>query len=252
MDTAALVATLTSALAIGLTVVLLRFVRQDRQRSEARVLALVSLAANPARAPRATFDAPPVRLERRPAPKRVEPAAQKPLARVAALETAAVAPELFEPAVPRAASHLIYIGIGAAVMVTLIALGFRWSLSSGAAPATETSAAIGGTAAAPTAQPLGLVALRHEQTADGSLVISGVVKNPAGSIAREKIFAAASLVGADGELIATARSPLDFTSLAPGEESPFVVRIAAVGNVARYRIGFRDASGHAVAHIDRR
>ena len=248
METASVVATLTSTLAIGLTIVLLKLMRQDRQRSEARVLALVSFAANPARA---TFEAPPVRLERRPAPKpTARPAAERPLQRVAIVEPSAAAPELFEPAVPRAGSHLLYIGIGAATMVTLIALGFRWSLSSSAAPTTETSASIAAPAAA--AQPLGLVALRHEQSADGTLVISGVVSNPAGSIAREKIFAAASLVGAAGELIATARAPLDFTALAPGEESPFVVRIAGAGNVARYRIGFRDAAGNAVAHIDRR
>jgi hypothetical protein len=248
MDTAPLVATLTSTLAIGLTIVLLRLMRQDRQRSEARVLALVTLAANPARA---AFDAPPVRLERRAAAGRIEPAAQKPLRRAAAVDAPAIeTPELFEPAVPRAASHLLYIGIGAAIMVTLIAIGFRWSLSSAQAPTTETSAAV--TAPAAAAQPLSLVSLRHEQSSDGTLVISGVVANPAGSVTRDRIFAAAALVGAGGELIATARAPLDFTSLAAGEESPFVVRISGAGNVARYRIGFRDAAGNAVAHIDRR
>jgi hypothetical protein len=102
------------------------------------------------------------------------------------------------------------------------------------------------------AEPLGLVALRHEQSADGTLVISGVVRNPPDSIRRERIFAAASLVDAAGALIASARAPLDFTTLAPGEESPFVVRIAAANGVARYRVGFRDAAGNAVAHVDRR
>ena len=267
METSPLVAALTSTLAIGLTIVLLRVMRQERQRSDARVAALVSLSAQPA--PH-VFEHPPVKLQRR-APAALAPRAAVPSRRVATtapvrLSAADIeifrdaapthvdmtAPgELFEPAVPRASSHLLYIGAGALVMVVLIAAGFRWSLSStsATAPVAETSAAI---TTAASAQPLGLVALRHEQSADGTLVISGVVRNPADSIRRERVFAAASLVDAEGALIASARAPLDFTALAPGEESPFVVRIASANGVARYRIGFRDASGNAVAHVDRR
>jgi hypothetical protein len=270
MDTAALVATLTSMLAIGLTVVLLRLMRQERQRSEARVAALVSMAGDPgpARDLPMAFADPPVRLERRPS---ADPAPAPPAGRarpaVARLSAADVeifrdvsvqaepavspvaAPALFEPAAPNTGGHLLYIGIGAVVMVLVFALGFRWAVSAGEAT-TATTASIAAPAAA--AQPLGLVALVHEQGADGSLVISGVVRNPPDSIGREKLFAAASLLDAGGTLVATARAPLDFTTLAPGEESPFVVRIAAAGGVARYRIGFRDAAGQPVAHIDRR
>jgi hypothetical protein len=272
MDTAPLVAALTSVLAIGLTIVLLRIVRQDRQRSEARVSALISMAAAPAyapafapaqtaAAPAIAFEQPPVRLEPRraalpkPAPA---PARRETRHRERATLSAAdveifrdAAPELFEPAQPRTGGHLLYVGVGALVMVTLITLGFRWALPSGAAPTTETSAAIDAPAPA-AAQPLALVALRNEQSSDGTLVISGVVRNPSDSIGREKLFAAASLVDANGALVASARAPLDFTSLAPGEESPFVVRVANANGVARYRIGFRDAAGAAVAHIDRR
>lgn len=279
METTAFVAALTSILAIGLTIVLLRVMRLDRQRSDARVAALVSLARTPASAPAAgpsiAFEHPPLKLERRPAPQAI-PAA-RPAARVQQKATAArlsaadveifrdsaafapaayastAAPELFEPALPRTGSHLLYVGVGALVMVTLITLGFRWAVSGSPAPTTETSASIGSaTTPAAVAQPLGLVALRHEQGADGTLVISGVVRNPADSIGRAKLFAAASLVDGAGTLVASARAPLDFTTLAPGEESPFVVRIASASGVARYRIGFRDADGNAVAHIDRR
>jgi hypothetical protein len=94
--------------------------------------------------------------------------------------------------------------------------------------------------------------LRHEQSADGTLVISGIVRNPAEATARQKLFAAASLVDSSGALVATARAPLDFTILGPGEESPFVVRVSGASGVARYRIGFRDADGASVAHLDRR
>ena len=277
MDTAALVASLTSVLAIGLTIVLMRLVRQDRQRSEARVAALVSLAGMPAAAPPPpmAFEHPPVKLERRPVARPVPAPVAAPRARPAApvrLSAADVeifrdsaaapafepsfapapAPGLFEPAAPNTRSHLLYIGIGAIVMVLLFTLAFRWAVSRAGAPTTETVASIAAPAAAAVAQPLGLVSLRHEQAPDGSLVISGVVRNPPDSIGREKLFAAASLVDAGGALVATARAPLDFTTLAPGDESPFVVRIAAASGVARYRIGFRDAAGQPVAHIDRR
>lgn len=229
MDTASFVAALTSLLAIGLTFVLLRLVRQDRQRSEARVAALVSMAGMPASepAPARVFEHPPLRLERR-----------------------AAAPALVEPATPKTASHLLYVGVGAVAMVALLTLGFRWSVSP-AGPTTETVASVA-TPAPAVAQPIGLVALRHEQSADGTLVISGVVRNPQDSISREKLFAAASLIDAAGVLVATARAPLDFTTLAPGEESPFVVRVASAGGVARYRIGFRNEQGAPVAHVDRR
>ncbi|HUF23669.1 MAG TPA: hypothetical protein VMN81_06030 [Vicinamibacterales bacterium] len=275
MDTAALVASLTSVLAIGLTIVLMRLVRQDRQRSEARVAALVSLAGMPAAAPPPmAFDHAPVKLERRPAARPAPAPVPVPRPRPAApvrlsaadveifRDTAAApvcesfapapAPGLFEPAAPNTRSHLLYIGIGAVVMVLLFTLAFRWAVSRAGAPTTETVASIAAPAAAPVAQPLGLVSLRHEQAADGSLVISGVVRNPPDSIGREKLFAAAALIDAGGALVATARAPLDFTTLAPGDESPFVVRIAAANGVARYRIGFRDAAGAPVAHIDRR
>lgn len=279
MDTSALVASLTSVLAIGLTVVLMRLVRQDRQRSEARVAALVALAATPAAAPAAVpapmaFEHPPVKLERRPAdrpapgpPPRARPAARvrlsaadveifrdtaAPMFEPSLVPAQAAAPGLFAAAAPNTRSHLLYVGIGAVIVVLLFTLAFRWAVSRPGAPTTETIASIAAPAAAPVAQPLGLVSLRHEQGADGSLVISGVVRNPPDSIGREKLFAAASLVDAGGTLVATARAPLDFTTLAPGDESPFVVRIAAADGVARYRIGFRDAAGAPVAHIDRR
>lgn len=269
MDMSAFVATLTSTLAIGLTLALLRLMRQERQRSEARVTALVTLAAQPAaRVPAGAFDHPPVKLAPRPAPRAARPvpaaaprataparlsAADVEIFRDASMTHAApaAAPELFEPSVPRRGGGLLYVGAGALVMVALIAIGFRWAVSGSARPTTETSASIA--APAPiVAQPLLLVSLRHEQGTDGTLVISGVVKNPSGSIARERLFAAASLFDTDGALVATARAPLDFTMLAPGEESPFVARIAGAAGVARYRVGFRDESGAAVPHVDRR
>jgi hypothetical protein len=44
---------------------------------------------------------------------------------------------------------------------------------------------------------------------------------------------------------------VDFTQLAPGDESPFVIRVDAPTNVARYRVSFRTDAG-VVPHVDRR
>ena len=48
------------------------------------------------------------------------------------------------------------------------------------------------------------------------------------------------------------RAPLDFATLAPGDESPFVLGVPVSGTVARYRVGFRSEDGRVIAHIDRR
>ena len=55
----------------------------------------------------------------------------------------------------------------------------------------------------------------------------------------------------DGSFVTSARAPLDFTTLEPGDESPFVVTIPNVGDVGRYRVSFRTDAG-VVRHVDRR
>ncbi|PYR78214.1 MAG: hypothetical protein DMF87_14730 [Acidobacteria bacterium] len=52
-------------------------------------------------------------------------------------------------------------------------------------------------------------------------------------------------------LDASGRAPLDFDALAPGDESPFIVNVPNVTNVARYRVTFRSGDT-VVRHIDRR
>lgn len=231
METTVLVATFSSVVTIVLAAVTVRLLRQERRRSDARVAMLAALAAQPA--VDALIDtpmAPPVRLEPR-----------------TSVQGASV---LFEAAPARTGIPPAYVFGGAVVMAGAIALGFRWALPATPTPAGETSVRV---VAPASPVPLSLVSLRHEQHGgDGTLVISGVVRNPAGAAARERLFAAASLVDERGELIATARAPIDFTSLAPGDESPFVVRVPGAAGVARYRVGFRDASGAAVAHVDNR
>ena len=99
--------------------------------------------------------------------------------------------------------------------------------------------------------PLELLSLRHTQE-NGRLVITGLVQNPRAGAPLTKVIATAFLFGTDGTLLASGRAPLDFSVLAPGDESPFVVTVTVAGAVARYRVGFRGDDGRVIAHVDRR
>jgi hypothetical protein len=103
----------------------------------------------------------------------------------------------------------------------------------------------------PRAAALELLSLRHEQQND-SLTITGLVQNRKGGAALSGVAATALAFGPDGTFLAGGRAPLDFSTLGPGDESPFVIVVPVKGIVARYRIGFRDPGNRVVAHVDRR
>ena len=101
------------------------------------------------------------------------------------------------------------------------------------------------------AAPLELLSLRHSHE-EGRLVITGLVQNPRAGGTLTRVVATAFLFGADGTFLASGRAPLDFSTLAAGDESPFVVSVPVTTAVARYRIGFRGEDGRVIAHVDRR
>jgi hypothetical protein len=106
--------------------------------------------------------------------------------------------------------------------------------------------------ATPTAAaPLELVSLRHTQDG-GTLTITGLVQNPKAGVPVSRLTATAVVFAPDGTFLAGGKAPLDYTSLAAGDESPFVVTVPVSGSVARYRVGFRAEDGTVVAHVDRR
>lgn len=127
----------------------------------------------------------------------------------------------------------------AAVAIVLLAGLALWSSRPG-------EGVTGGAAGA----PLELVALHHERSA-GGLSISGIVRNPA----RGRTITAASVVvtafDRTGAVVGSVADPLDFQTLAPGDESPFVVRLSDAGTIGRYRVGFR-AGTRSLLHVDRR
>ena len=99
--------------------------------------------------------------------------------------------------------------------------------------------------------PLELVELRHAHQ-DGLLTITGVVHNPRTGSPVTQVSATAALFNADGTFLTSGRAALDYATLAPGDQSQFVVAVPVQGSVSRYRVGFRAADGSVIEHVDRR
>jgi hypothetical protein len=97
--------------------------------------------------------------------------------------------------------------------------------------------------------PLALLSMRHERRGD-TLTVTGLVRNH-GRLPAEGITAIVFAFDRSGTFVASARAPLDFRTLGPGEESPFRVAVPHVADVGRYRVTFRDETG-VVRHLDRR
>ena len=176
-------------------------------------------------------------------------------ARVAALSAAidATAPPTPTPGVSdlfaaerSAAAHgsaLIKLAVGVAMAVVLIIV---------VASANRGSGAVGenGRVEARASAPLELISMRHTRAGD-TLTVSGLVRNPRTGTNATRVTAVILAFNRAGAFINSARAPLDFTTLEPGDESPFVVTIPSAGDVGRYRVSFRTDAG-VVRHVDRR
>lgn len=224
MDTLLIVMTVLSlAMAVAMTVVVLKLLADERRRSDARVAALMRASHVPApvmeSAARAREGDLPLRAPAAPAE----------------LFAATDAPSSWGPRIAAAA----------ATVAVLAAVGL--TVSSPGRPAAAPAPA----AARPAVAPLELMTLRH--TAEpGSLTVSGIVSNPSAGAQLTRVIATAWALDSGGAVIASGRAPIDLTAFGPGEESPFVVEVATNAPVARYRIGFRAEDGTVIAHVDRR
>jgi hypothetical protein len=67
----------------------------------------------------------------------------------------------------------------------------------------------------------------------------------------ERVSAVVFLFDQQGQFVTSAKAPIDFLKLTAGDESPFVVKVAAPQSVARYRVSFRTDDG-TLPHVDRR
>jgi hypothetical protein len=135
------------------------------------------------------------------------------------------------------------LAIAAALLFVIVLGGGYWTVCGERTPV--------GTAAASVAPaPLELVSMRHERRA-GRLAVTGLVRNPSAGSPVSKLSAVVFLFDQQGGFVSSARSDVDFVTLAPGDESPFVIAVDAPGTVARYRVSFRTDTG-VVPHVDRR
>jgi len=130
-----------------------------------------------------------------------------------------------------AAGAMMLLLIGGGVMVS------SW-MSTSSVEATKSAA------------PLELISMRYERKGT-TLTVSGLVKNPRSGVKVNGLTAVVFALNSNGAFIASGRAPLDFNALAPGDESPFIVNVPNVTNVARYRVTFRSGDT-VVRHIDRR
>jgi len=252
---------LSLAMAVAMGGVAWRLLREERHRSDARVAALAALANREPSMREVTDRSPERPAGRRPVAAAVPPPA--PGRRAAHRATAPVGPfDLpLRPAVwaaqdagtdARAAAALFAspaadrqggrraLALALVAVVMSAGLGALWLLGGG-----SRAGASDGTA------PIELVSLGHDRQGD-TLRIAGLVQNPRNAGERRDVVAVASLFDAAGALVASGNAPLDFTRLAPGEESPFVIVVMNAHAVVRYRLGFRSRDGRVLAHVDRR
>ena len=204
-------------------------VREDRRRSGARVAALASTALDET-ATAVAVDGRDGRFEE------VEPW------HVASEERA---PSLISSSRPSAVQGhpLVKVAVGVAMSLALIVFIAMSGERRDEATTTPT------TVAARQDGSLELLSMRHEREGD-TLSVTGLVRNPSGAAARG-IIAVVFAFDHAGNFVASGRAPLDFVTLAPGDESPFRVTIPHVDDVGRYRVSFRTESG-VVRHVDRR
>jgi hypothetical protein len=253
MHTVLIVVTaLSIAAVIALSVVIARLLREDRQRSDARVAALAMLAADGA--PDPTVDPEPVwrtRVETAPAPRRttIPPIADALPDFELRTADADTAPGLFaeRDAESPWGRRFAVIGALAAVLAAVLLAATFGGRHSAVPPAA------GSTTAAATANvaPIELLQLEHARESQ-RLTVSGVVRNPAGGAPLSHLVATAIVFGPDGNFLTSGRAPVDVATLAPGQDSPFAVAIPLNGDVSRYRIGFRSEDGTVIAHVDKR
>ena len=232
----------SAAVAVVMCALVVKMLREERRRSDARVEALLAMAGEPPRVvpdeARAagsieSFTAAPTH------PREVQhdDLELNPVAPVIGIQGLFAERETASPWGRR----LVVTAACAAVLVAATA-ALNWSRT-----APDTPGVTGTTSAA----PLELLSLRH--TADArSLTITGLVQNPRGGASFSAVTAVALLFAGDGSFISSGRAPLDFTRLEPGQESPFVVQVPITAAVARYRVSFRAGNGGVIAHVDRR
>ncbi len=247
-------------IAVVMTVIALRLLRENRSRSAARVSALQALAANEVTGPTEVagtrevaegmedadtealeldIDAPafirrPVRqpagfdlaLRQDPPPQprfaRVEfPTPQPRFDRVDRVEVQA---PMFEETAPRTPGHR-WAWMAATVLVMASLVGAFFLISSGVIGRVVASNSARARAASISTTPIELLSLRHAMDATGAFTVTGLVQNPAASAPLHGVTAVVYLFDADGKYFASSRAALESAVLSPGGQAGFTVRV---------------------------
>ncbi len=270
-------------------VLLARMLREERRRSDARVALLSEMAAEPSQVPSyAEIEVEPARSQRVSSPPRREPQpvtiqaprepqrviiqperelATRPSRTLFADRVAGDAGRDFadfelrpstdevpgvhdlfhEQEEPSPWPRRFAVVGGLAAVIALVVFGWsNVSLGRGDAPPAS-----GQIAEVAVEAPLELLSLKHAQE-EGALTITGLVQNPRAGRALSGVKATVFLFGPNGSFITSGRAPIDFTTLGPGDESPFLIRVPGTAGVTRYRVGFRGEDDRVLAHVDRR
>jgi len=234
------------ALALGMAVVAWRLLRGDRERTEARAAMLRQLA----------FEPEPALNER---------AFQAPIATSFEPSFGATVDRENPPSrrLMAVAVVVVFMAIGAGSVYGIYGsdnagnAGLSRRSSEGVEGETGATVSVGSDTTvrkAPKrgeAAPLELLSLSHRTEGD-DFVVAGLVQNPSDGRPASSVMAVVYVFNAQGEYFASGKAPLEFAPLAPGAESPFVVRIPKTSGVTRFRVGFRAQDGSVVAHEDRR
>ena len=261
MDIVLLALTIVSMLvALVMSVSAWRASREARARSAARVAALAAAAADehPAIAvERSAIVTPPRSIvvnETRPAPWAPARAEQRPTEPLPSQQvtrsggrTDAVDDAFLGSAVatPASSGRQRSLAIAAGFLFVAIVTGGYFTIYG-----DDTNVSAAATTASRAESPLELISLRHERRNAG-LAITGLVRNPSRGAAVDNVDAVVFLFDQQGRFVTSARAAVDYKTLTPGDESPFVISLDAESNVARYRVSFRTAEG-VVPHVDRR
>jgi hypothetical protein len=240
--------TLSLAAAAGFGFLSWRVGREERQREQARVAALATAMTGPS-AVRGRDEVAPQSILRgfgETSPRLGEAFPSE----ADTLETQFAVGSVFDRATEglRGRPAIKAAVIGAMVVTIAIGaiIGARMSDSASASTTPTHNEAVA-TKAPP---PLELMSMRHQRQGT-TLTVSGLVRNPSQGVAMNGITAVVFAFDRSGAFLASGRAALDFSALGPGDESPFVVNIPNVSDVARYRVTFRGGSG-VVRHVDRR
>lgn len=246
MDTLLLGITVVSLIvALVTSVTAWRLMRDEKQRSAARIAALSAAASDevgsidlPMTEPK--VERPVSRAPWAPAPMIVD----TPIVQAAEPEPVASHASGFLGAIVeerQAGGGQRSLAIAAALLFAILSGGLVWIMSGAEG---TTSVAVGPNS------PLELVSLSHARRNE-KLAVSGLVRNPVAGKPVEKLSAVVFLFDRMGTFVTSSRAHVDFLKLGAGDESPFVVSLDAPATVSRYRVSFRTDDG-VVPHIDRR